>query len=115
VKRHGGGLRATRLAKPTDQVDRGAPLAERHTVTFWCPRDHGTVVTFSVDAETPGSWDCAQCGDPASPDRGVARPAPQPRWFPRTPYEFLMMRRTPEDGERLLNEALAALHDARRR
>jgi hypothetical protein len=32
------------------------------------------------------------------------------RWFPRTPYEFLMMRRTPEDGERLLDEALAALH-----
>ena len=115
MKSRRSGLRASRLALPTDQVDRGAPLAERHGVIYWCPRDHHTVVTFSVDADTPAAWDCARCGDPASPDRGTARPLGTPRWFPRTPYEFLMMRRTPEEGERLLNEALAALHQRRGR
>jgi hypothetical protein len=35
--------------------------------------------------------------------------AARPRFFPRTPYEFLMMRRTVEDGERVLSEALAAM------
>jgi hypothetical protein len=100
--------------QPTDQVDRGAPLAERHNVSFWCNDDHRTTVTLSADAETPATWECGQCGAPASSDRGHAEPAPRPRWFPRTPYEFLMMRRTPEDAERLLAEALAALHQNRR-
>ena len=40
--------------------------------------------------------------------------ARRPRFFPRTPYEFLMMRRTVEDGERILAEALAALHISRK-
>jgi hypothetical protein len=114
VRRRGTAVRGTRLARPTDEVDRGAPLAARHGITYWCPRDHDTVVIFSVDAETPAEWDCSQCGDPASTDRGVALPPGRPRWFPRTPYEFLMMRRTPEDGERLLNEALAKLQEGRR-
>lgn len=113
MKRRGGAVRGTRLTRPTDQVDRGAPLAGRHNLTYWCSRDHATVVTFSIDAETPVGWECAQCGDPASTDRGVALPPERPRWFPRTPYEFLMMRRTPEDAERLLNEALANLQSAR--
>ena len=115
MKRRGTAVRGTRIVQPTDQVDRGAPLAERHRVTYWCPRDHDTVVTFSVEADTPPEWDCIHCGDPASPDRGTAPPVTRPRWFPRTPYEFLMMRRTPEDGERLLNEALDKLHNGRRR
>jgi len=101
--------------QPTDQVDRGAPLAERHRVTYWCARDHESVVTFSVDAETPLAWDCTECGNPAAPERGTQVAPERPRWFPRTPYEFLMMRRTPEDGERLLNEALDNLHHRRRR
>jgi hypothetical protein len=110
MKSRRSGLRASRLVAPTDQVDRGAPVAERHIVTFWCARDHQTAVTFAVDAETPPSWVCFRCGGPASPERGTAAPLGPQRWFPRTPYEFLMMRRTPEDGERLLDEALAALH-----
>jgi len=115
VKSRRSGLRATRLAAPTDQVDRGAPVAERHSVTYWCARDHVTSVIFSVDVETPSSWDCCRCGGPASPEQGNAAPVTPTRWFPRTPYEFLMMRRTPEDGERLLAEALEALQARRQR
>jgi len=115
VKRRGTAVRGTRIVQPTDQVDRGAPLAERHRVTYWCARDHESVVTFSVDAETPLAWDCTECGNPAAPERGTQVAPERPRWFPRTPYEFLMMRRTPEDGERLLNEALDNLHHRRRR
>jgi len=113
VKRHGSALRASRLSRPTDQVDRGAPLAERHDVTYWCADDHDTAVTFAVDADTPTSWDCGRCGGPASPERGSADREIRPMLFPRTPYEFLMMRRTPEDGERLLADALATLRQSR--
>jgi hypothetical protein len=115
VKRRGSAVRASRLARPTDQVDRGAPLAERHDVTYWCAADHHTAVTFSLDAETPSAWDCGRCGGPASPARGTAPIPTRPLWFPRTPYEFLMMRRTPEEGEILLAEALAARQSARLR
>jgi hypothetical protein len=115
VKSHRSGLRASRLARPTDQVDRGAPLADRHSVTFWCAADHDTVLTLAVEADVPSTWDCDRCGGPASTDRGTAVPLGPTRWFPRTPYEFLMMRRSPEDGERILAEALAAMRKARPR
>jgi hypothetical protein len=115
MKSHRSGLRASRLARPTDQVDRGAPLAARRDVTYWCFDDHHTSVTLSVDAEVPSEWACGRCGGPASATRGTAVRAATPLWFPRTPYEFLMMRRSPEDGERLLAEALAALRKDRPR
>jgi hypothetical protein len=115
VKSHRSGLRASRLARPTDQVDRGAPLADRHSVTFWCAADHDTVLTLALEADVPSTWDCDRCGGPASTDRGTAVPLGPTRWFPRTPYEFLMMRRSPEDGERILAEALAAMRKARPR
>jgi hypothetical protein len=115
VKSHRSGLRASRLARPTDQVDRGAPLADRQSVTFWCADDHDTVLTLSLTAEVPATWECGRCGGPASTDRGTALRAGRTQWFPRTPYEFLMMRRSPEDGERLLAEALAALRKDRPR
>lgn len=115
MKSHRSGLRASRLARPTDQVDRGAPLADRHRVTFWCAADHDTVLTLALEADVPSTWDCDRCGGPASTDRGTAVPLGPTRWFPRTPYEFLMMRRSPEDGERILAEALAAMRKARPR
>ncbi len=115
MKSHRSGLRASRLARPTDQVDRGAPLADRHSVTFWCAADHDTVLTLALEADVPSTWDCDRCGGPASTDRGTAVPLGPTRWFPRTPYEFLMMRRSPEDGERILAEALAAMRKARPR
>jgi hypothetical protein len=33
--------------------------------------------------------------------------------FPKTPYEFLLMRRTIEDGEKLLDDALEQLRRRR--
>lgn len=98
---------------PSTEVDRGAELAERQHVSYWCVADHETALTFASEADVPNEWTCACCGAPASRLRGDARtPSPQSA-FHRTPYEFLMMRRTVEEGEVLLNDALDAL--ARRR
>lgn len=108
-----GRIRGSRLTSTTNQVDRGAPLAERQTAAYWCADDHHTAVTFSADAQVPSEWSCAHCGGPASLDRGTAGASTRPPHFFRTSYEFLMMRRTPEEGELLLAEALAALREAR--
>ena len=104
-------VRGTRLAPATNQVDRGADLAPRRIAHYWCVNDHLTSLVFAADVEFPVEWSCRVCSAPSSLERGTApTPVPQ-RWFPRTPYEFLMMRRTAEDGERVLAEALAAMRN----
>jgi len=102
-------LRASRFVTRSNQVDRGAEPAPRHLVDYWCAADHHSIVPFAAEAEPPAEWACGVCGAPAALERGAAPTSPRPTIFPRTPYEYLMMRRTVEDGERLLEEALAAL------
>ena len=104
-------LRATRLAAATNQVDRGAEPAPRRTVDYWCADDHQTSAVFATDVELPVEWTCRVCSGPSSMERGTAPPEVRPRFFPRTPYEFLMMRRTVADGERILAEALVAMRN----
>jgi hypothetical protein len=111
--RRRGAVRGTRLAQPTNQVDRGGRLAERRTVDYWCADDHHTTATFAADVGPPAEWPCRTCGAPAAPDHGAAPRATRAAVFFRTPLDFLKMRRTTEDGERILNEALAGLASAR--
>lgn len=103
------GVRGSRLAAATNQVDRGAELAPRRVAEYWCANDHRTSAAFAADVDFPIEWPCRVCSGPSTLERGTARTPPRPRFFPRTPYEFLMMRRTEEDGERILAEALAAM------
>ena len=103
-------IRASRISgTPTTELDRGGALAPRAQVEYWCASDHVTTPTFASEALPPEQWDCAVCGGPAHQLRGSALPAAREAAFHRTPYEFLMMRRTEEDGEKLLTEALAKL------
>lgn len=104
-------LRGTRLAAATNQVDRGAKPADRRVADYFCAADHRTSVVLAADIEPPVEWVCRVCSGPGTLDRGTAPVPATPRWFPRTPFEFLMMRRTAEDGERILTEALAAMKD----
>jgi len=107
-------VRASRFVTPSNQVDRGAELAPRRVIDYWCAADHHTSTLFAADAEPPGEWPCGACDGPATTTRGTAPARSRPTVFPRTPYEFLMMRRTVEDGERLLAEALTTLRQRRR-
>lgn len=108
------GLRGTRLVAATNQVDRGAELVARRVSDYWCASDHRTSAVFAAEVEPPVEWDCKICSGPATLERGTAPAAMRPRFFPRTPYEFLMMRRSVEDGERILAEALSAMRERRR-
>jgi RNA polymerase-binding protein len=97
------------------ELERGAVPASRQLVDYWCPSDHCTAAPFAADIQPPPVWDCRTCGQPAVLERGRAEPAPTGGVPFRTPYEFLMMRRTPEEGELLLAEALANLPRVRSR
>ncbi|HWC35070.1 MAG TPA: RNA polymerase-binding protein RbpA [Mycobacteriales bacterium] len=106
------GMRGNRLVSASNQIDRGGEPAARRVAHYWCASDHHTSAAFAADIEPPTDWPCQVCSGPASLERGSAPAAVRPRFFPRTPYEFLMMRRTEEDGERILAEALAAMRAA---
>jgi RNA polymerase-binding protein len=107
-------LRANRLVTTSNQIDRGAKPAPRRDARYWCAHDHLTTVPFAADVEPPEQWLCYACGGLAGPERGAVPVAVRPRVFPRTPYEFLRMRRTEADGDRLLAEAVADLRRRRR-
>ncbi len=103
-------MRGNRLTLASNQVDRGSPPVARRVVDYWCAADHRSSPAFATDIDVPEEWPCRVCGAPAVLQRGAAPAASRQRIFPRTPYEFLMMRRTVEDGERVLAEAIAAMH-----
>jgi hypothetical protein len=105
-------LRGTHLVDASNQVDRGAELVPRRVSDYWCTADHLTSAAFAADIEPPVEWPCRVCSAPSALQRGAALLPVRPRFSPRTSYEFLMMRRTVEDGVRILAEALAAMHVA---
>ena len=49
------------------EAERGE-AAPRQTVTYFCAREHRSVVPFSTEAQIPESWDCPKCGLPAGRD-----------------------------------------------
>jgi hypothetical protein len=102
-------LRGTRLVPVTSQVDRGTAPAPSRLAEYWCAKDHRTSAAFAADVDFPVEWSCRICSGPSTLERGTAPAIARPRFFPRTPYEFLLMRRTVEDGERILADALAAM------
>ncbi len=99
---------------PSNGNARGGRVDSR-LVSFWCRSGHTTTVRLAADVPVPGEWACARCGAAAAPDPEQPPPAPAPR--PpnggRTPLEYLLMRRTPEEGERLVAEALDRLRVSR--
>jgi len=108
-------LRGGRLGGASGaEVDRGGPLQPRRRVSYWCHAGHETRPHLASDVEAPETWECAVCGQPAGPDRDTP-PAPVgvAGASHKTPYEFLMMRRTEAEGEVLLAEALEKLQASR--
>jgi hypothetical protein len=81
-------------------------------VTFWCHREHVTTVRLAANVPVPVAWDCAECGAPAGPELGRP-PHPRPEPAGRSHLDQLHMRRTPEEGERALADALERLYALR--
>jgi hypothetical protein len=108
-------IRGGRLGgAPGSEVDRGGVVEPRRAVSYWCHAGHESRPAFALHVELPQTWACQVCGQPAGPVQD--EPPPRERMAggpPKTPFEFLMMRRTMAEGDELLEEALGKLREDR--
>ena len=89
------------------EAERGE-AAPRNRIAFWCANAHETRVAFAAEVDVPDLWDCPRCGLPAGQDQ--QNPPPAPRTEPyKTHLAYVRERRNEEDGEAILEEALAKL------
>jgi hypothetical protein len=89
------------------EAERG-DAAPRHRVSFYCSGGHETRPSFATEAAVPETWDCPRCGLPAG--RDPENPPAPPKIEPyKTHLAYVKERRSDEDGEAILNEALAKL------
>ena len=108
----GNAIRGTRIGSGPDRpTERSAP-APRRPVSYWCRNGHRVEFLIAADAEPPPGWDCPRCGQPAGPD--AENPPGQARTEPyKTHLAYVKERRTPEQAEAILAEALDALRRRR--
>ena len=110
----GSAIRGSRVgAGPMGEAERG-DSAPRVRISYWCSNGHETRPSFAEEAghEAPPTWDCPRCGYPAGQDQANP-PAPVKNEPYKTHLAYVKERRTDEDGEAILDEALAALRARR--
>jgi hypothetical protein len=95
------------------EAERGE-AAPRQTVVYFCSRRHESVITFAVEAVIPDSWDCPRCGLPASLDSDNPPPAPKIEPY-KTHLAYVKERRSDQEAEDILDEAIKTLRDRRKR
>jgi len=110
----GNAIRGSRVgAGPMGEAERGES-APRQTVVYFCAHRHESVITFSVEAQPPASWDCPRCGLPASLDSENPPPAPKTEPY-KTHLAYVKERRSDQEAADILDEAVKTLRDRRKR
>src|SRR6476620_7592622 len=108
----GNPIRGSRVgAGRMGEADRGES-APRQRFQFFCAGGHATTLAFAEDAEVPQEWDCRRCGLPAGQHRSAPPPARRVEPY-KSHLAYVKERRSDEDGEALLAEALARIEDRR--
>ena len=107
-------IRGTRVGSgPMGEMERGE-LAPRQRVSYWCAAGHETVASFATEEnlQVPLQWECQRCGLPAGLDQDNPPEIPHNEPY-KTHLAYVKERRSQEDGQALLDEALAALRRRR--
>ncbi|MFW6774850.1 RNA polymerase-binding protein RbpA [Nocardioides sp. CPCC 205120] len=105
-------IRGSRIGSgPLGEEARGEAAA-RQTVTYFCAHDHRSVMTFSVEAVAPETWDCPKCGQPASLDAENPPPAHKVEPY-KTHLAYVKERRSDAEAKAILDEALKTLRTRR--
>ncbi len=109
----GSAIRGSRIgAGPMGEAERGE-AAPRQNITYFCSRDHQTLIAFAIEAVVPESWDCPRCGLPASMDSANPPPALKNEPY-KTHLAYVKERRSDAEAKDILNEALSTLRQRRK-
>lgn len=110
------GIRGARIGALASNLQGDlAPMADRIAVSYWDAQGNETVRWYSADIaeeDIPEVIDSPKSGLPAGRDRDNP-PAEEVTAPYKTHFEYVQERRTPEEGEQLLDEALQKLRERR--
>lgn len=108
-----GAIRGSRIgAGPMGESERG-DNAPRQAVTYFCDRNHETLLHFALNAEVPEQWDCTRCGRPAGVD-AHDRPTLEAVAPFKTHLAYAKERRSEKEAQVILKEAIAELRTKRK-
>ena len=110
----GSAIRGSRVGSSPMRPDERTEPAPRRAVSYFCAAGHASEILFAAEVAAPESWDCPRCGQPAGLD--AENPPGKLRAEPyKSHLAYVKERRTDEDGERILAEALAKVRQRRGR
>lgn len=108
-----GAIRGSRIGSgPMGEAERGHS-APRQAVSFFCTKDHETILHFALDVEIPESWDCPRCGLPAGVNAKDRPTAPKTEPY-KTHLAYVKERRSDAEAKEILEEALSTLRTKRK-
>jgi hypothetical protein len=108
----GSAIRGSRVGSSPMRPDERSEPAPRREVIYFCAAGHESEILFAAEAPTPETWDCPRCGQPAGLDR--QNPPGRMRAEPyKSHLAYVKERRTDEDAEKILAEALAKVRQRR--
>lgn len=108
-------VRGARLGTTSNESVDGVTLSPRQTISYTCPNTHVSELIFAAEVEIPESWDCKKCGQSARRD-GFEEPEQiADERVIRTHFDLLLERRSRDELEVILQEALADLKERRRK
>lgn len=110
----GSAIRGSRIGSGPMGEDVRGEAAPRRTASFYCAKRHETVLSFSLEAVAPATWDCPRCGMPASEDRDNPPDAPRVEPY-KTHLAYAKERRSDGEAQEILDEALSTLRARRKR
>ena len=109
-------VRGSRLGSVSNETIEGVTLSPRQTISYTCPNEHVSELIFAAEVEIPELWDCKKCGQSAKRDGVEIEPATESEQkIVRTHFDLLLERRSRDELEVILQEALADLKERRRK
>ena len=109
----GNAIRGTRVGGGPVRWSERSEQVPRRIFHYFCANGHVTELTFAMGVDAPATWDCPHCGGPAGQDEHNPPPARRAEPY-KSHLAYVKERRSDEDGEAILAEALAALRQRRR-
>ncbi|NDC48066.1 MAG: RNA polymerase-binding protein RbpA [Micrococcales bacterium] len=108
-------VRGSRLGSTSNETSDGVTFSPRQTIVYRCPNEHETELIFAAEVEIPETWDCKKCGKSAIRE-GFEEPEEIIEGkVVRTHFDLLLERRSREELEVILKEALTDLKERRKK